>query len=230
MKTIKKTFLKSAIAVALFSAGAAFATGNAISGQLMVINNMADVDSNTNSPGASESSFQVTVSDTTGVCNTTKLQYNGYVVVPWASSGTHSASHCVGAPVSITVTPTVETVGGLTSAIYDASVHSVPDKTPATTTLNAPTTGTVFCGANTCTTTYENMAVIITGDGNPSSAAAATGSAWQSLAGVAPTFSTNNGSLATTGVFGLLAVMDIKAEKLMRRYGTAPHKGGLVSN
>ena len=72
------------------------------------------------------------------------------------------------------------------------------------------------------------MAVIITGDGNPASAAAATGSTWQSLAAVVPVFNTGNGALDTTGVFGLIAVMDVKAEELMRKYGYAPHKGGLV--
>ena len=230
MKTIKKNLLKSTIALALFSSSAAFATGNAISGQLLIINNMGDVDSTTNTPGASQSSFQVTVTDTTGVCSTTKLKYSGYVVVPWFSTGAHSSSHCVGAPVSIAITPSTEIVGGISTAVYDATVVTVPDNSPATTTLNAPTTGTVFCGYSTCTTSYENMAVIITGDGNPASSAAATGSSWQSLAGVAPTFHTSNGSLATTGVFGLLAVMDIKAEQMMRQYGYAPHKGGLLSD
>lgn len=230
MKTINKTLLKSTIALALFSSTAVYATGNAISGQLMIINNMADVDSNTNTPGETESSFKVTVSDTTGVCSTTTLKYSGYVVVQWYSSGAHSGTHCVGAPQSITVTPIVGTIGSMNTAIYDSSVVSAPDSAPTTTTLNAPTTGTVFCGSSTCTTSYENMAVIITGDGNPSIAATANGSAWQSLAAVAPTFNSSNGALSTTGVYGLLAVMDFKAEQLMKRYGSAPHKGGLVSD
>ena len=85
MKTTK-TFLKSILAVALFSS-TTFAAGNAISGQVMLINNMGNVDSNTNSPGASQSAFQVSLSDTTGICSTTKINYNGYVVVPWYSSG-----------------------------------------------------------------------------------------------------------------------------------------------
>jgi hypothetical protein len=229
MEIIKKTFLKSTIVVALFSSSAAFSSGNAINGQLMIINNMGDVNSSNNSPGATESSFQVTVSDTTGVCSTTKLKYNGYVVVPWYSTGVHSSSHCVGAPVSIQVTSIIGTVGGVTTAIYDSAVVSAPDTSPTAATLNAPTPGTVFCGAGTCTTSYENMAVIITGDGNPSSAATASGSTWQSLAGVVPTFNSGNGALETTGVFGLLAAIDFKAEELMKQYGYAPHKGGLLS-
>ncbi|EHL32163.1 hypothetical protein [Legionella drancourtii] len=230
METIKKNFLKSTIAMALFSSSVAFAGGNAISGQLMIVNNMGDVDSTSNSPGATQSSFQVTVSDTTGVCSTTKLNYNGYIVVQWYSTGAHSSSHCVGAPVSIKVTPILGTIGGISTAIYDSIAVSAPDTSPTAATLSAPTPGSVFCGASTCTTSYENMAVIITGDGNPSTAASATGSAWQSLAATKPIFDTGNGALKTTGVFGLLAVMDFKAEKLMRQYSYAPHKGGLVSD
>lgn len=229
MKTPKKTFLKSILAVALFSSTAAFAAGNAISGQVMIINNMANVDSNTNSPGASQSSFQVSVSDTTGVCSTSKINYNGYVVVPWYSSGTHSGSHCVGAPVSIKITPAIGTVSGIATAIYDAAVMIAPDTSPTTTTLNAPTPGTVVCGMSLCTTSYENMAVIITGDGNPSTAAAGTATTWQSLASVVPVFDAGNGALQSTGVFGLLAVIDLKAEELMRKYGYTPHTGGLAS-
>lgn len=229
METIKKNFLKSAVVMALFSSSVAFAGGNAISGQLMIINNMADVDSTKNTPGATQSSLQVTVSDTTGPCNTTKLNYNGYVVVQWYSTGAHSSSHCVGAPVSIQVTPIVGTIGGVSTAIYDSIAVSAPDTSPTTATLSAPTPGSVFCGANTCTTSYENMAVIITGDGNPSTAVSATGSTWQSLAAIVPTFDTGNGALKTTGVFGLLAVIDFKAEQLMRQYRYAPHKGGLLS-
>lgn len=227
MDTIKKTCLKSAIVVALFSSSVAVASGNAISGQLMIINNMADIDSTDNSPGATQSAFQVTVSDNTGVCNTTKLNYNGYIVVQWHSTGTHSSSYCLGAPVSIGVTTIPVTIGGVFTVIYDSTAVAAPDKTPTTATLNAPTTGTVFCGSSTCTTSYENMAVIITGDGNPSSAASASGTAWQSLAAAVPAFNAGNGSLTTTGIFGLIAVIDLKAEKLMRQYGYAPHKGGM---
>lgn len=230
MKTIKKTVLKLAIFMNLFSCGATFASGNAISGQLMIINNMGDVDSNSNSPGATQSAFQVSVSDTTGVCSTTLLKYSGYVVVPWYSTGAHSTSHCVGAPVSIQVTPKVGTIGGISTAIYDSTVVAAPDPSPASVTLNAPTPGSVFCGSGSCTTSYENMAIIITGDGNPSSPVTASGTAWQSLAGAVPTFDSGNGSLLSTGVFGLLGVIDLKAEKLMRQYGNIPHKGGLVSD
>lgn len=225
MKTTK-TLLKSILAVALFSSTTVFAAGNAISGQVMIINNMGNVDSNTNSPGASQSAFQVSVSDTTGICSTAKLNYNGYVVVPWYSSGTHSGSHCVGAPVSIKVTPAIGTVSGIATAIYDSAVMTAPDTSPTTTTLNAPTPGTVVCGVSLCTTSYENMAVILTGDGNPSTAAAATTATWQSLAGAIPVFDAGNGALLSTGVFGLLAVIDLKAEELMKKYGYKPHTGG----
>ncbi|WP_058534630.1 hypothetical protein [Legionella saoudiensis] len=226
MKITKKNFLKSILAVALFSSPTAFAAGNAISGQVMIINNMGNVDSNTNSPGASQSAFQVSVSDTSGVCSTAKINYNGYVVVPWFSSGTHSSSHCVGAPVSIKVTPAIGTVSGITTAIYDSAVIAAPDTSPTATILNAPTPGTVVCGVSICSTSYENMAVIITGDGNPSSAAPATATTWQSLAGMVPVFDSGNGALQSTGVFGLLAVMDLKAEELMKKYGLKPHTGG----
>ncbi len=229
METIKTTFLPLIITVALSSSGAAFASGNAISGQLMIVNNMGNVDSTSNSPGAAQSSFQVAVSDTTGVCHTTKLNYNGYVVVPWYSTGAHGSSHCVGAPVSIKITPIVGTVGGYSTVVYDSLVVAAPDASPTPATLSAPTPGVVFCGSGTCTTSYENMVVIITGDGSPASAVSASGSAWQSLAAAVPTFDPTNGALETTGVFGLLAVMDLKAENLMRQYGYAPHQGGLVS-
>ncbi|MFT4060285.1 MAG: hypothetical protein QM652_12140 [Legionella sp.] len=216
--------------LALLSSSTAFAGGNAISGQLMIINNMGNVDSNNNSSGASQSSFQVTVSDTIGICSTTKLNYGGYVVVQWYATGIHSSSHCVGAPVSINVAPTIAVVGGVSTAIYDSMAVLVPDTSPTAVTLNAPTPGSVFCGAATCTTSYENMVVIITGDGNPSIATAATGSTWQSLAAATPIFDSSNGTLKTTGVFGLLAVMDLKAEKMMKQYGYASHKGGLLSD
>lgn len=228
---LKKGIISTSMLVSLLCCGSSFASGNAISGQLMIINNMGNVNSASNIPGASASSFTVSVNDSTGTpCHTAGLVYNGYVVIQWYATGLHSSSYCVGAPTSIVITTLKKIVGGVSTAVYDSTASGVPipDVSPTPATLSAPTPGSATCGAFVCSTSYENMAVIITGDGTPSSPVAASSTSWESLGASVPSFDATSGFLTGVGVFGLLGVMDLKAEALMRQYGLTPHRGGLV--
>lgn len=217
MEATKRTFLKSTLAIALLTSGAAFATGPT-SGQIVIVNSLGNVVPSTGSPGASASSMSVVVSDNTGPCSTTaNLAYNGTVIVKWATSATHSATSCTNIS-SVAVTPLKTTIGTLTTIAYDSVTSTTIPAATATAaiTFTAPTT------------VYENMALIVNGNGTPASAVTAGATIWGVGAASAPVFDTGNGALTTVGVPGALGTYGLKAERLMRRFGVIPFSPAVI--
>lgn len=212
MEATKRKFLKSTLAVALFASSAAFAVGPT-SGQLVIINSLGNVVSATGNVGASASSFSVVVSDATGPCSTTaSVAYNGTVTVKWSATATHSTTSCTGIS-SVAVTPIKATVGTISTIIYDS----------VTSTTVPATTATAAITFTPPTTVYENMALIINGNGTPGSAVTASATAWGVGAASAPVFNAGNGALTTVGVPGAIGAYGLKAERMMNRFEIAPH-------
>ncbi|CEG56743.1 hypothetical protein [Legionella fallonii] len=208
----KHRFLRPALTIALLGlAGAVYSYTAVSSGQLVIVNGLANP-STTGSIGNTASSISVVVSDSSGPCSTTALvAYNGTVVVKWASSATHSATSCTGI-TSVAVTPIKTTVGGISTIVYDSV---------STTTVPA-TTATAAITYTPPTTAYANLALIVTGAGVPASAVTASATVWGVGAASAPVFNAGNGALATVGVPGGSGAAGFKAEKIMRRYAVTP--------
>lgn len=208
MELSKNTFLKTTLAVALLASGSAFAA--VTSGQLVVVNSLANVVSATGTSGNTASAVSVVVSDATGVCSTTaNLAYNGTVTVKWNASATHSASVCTNI-ASVAVTPLKSVVGTMSTIVYDASAATTVPALVAT----APITYTAP------TTPITNLALIVTGSGSAASTGSAT--AWGIALGTVPAFNAANGALVTMGVPGGVGVAGFKAAKLMRQYAVLP--------
>lgn len=219
--------LGSALMVALMATGGLASASTSplpSNGQLVIINSLGNVANGTTSPGATASSVSVVVSDATGPCSTTaSLAFNGTVTVKWSTTGTHSTTNCVVTPgtgiTSIAVTPLKTTIGTVSTIAYDSVNTTTVPATTATSaiTFAAPTQG------------YENMAVVINGNGTPSSPAAATATAWGNPTGAttqpqAPVFDTGNGALTQVGIPGVQGANGFKAERLMRRHGILPFR------
>ncbi len=210
MEATKNTFLKSTIAVALLASGAAFAAAPN-SGQLVIVNGLANVSSGT--VGASASSVSVVVSDATGPCSTTaSVAYGGTVVVKWATANTHSATSCTDI-TSVAVTPLKQTVGTLSTIIYDS----------VTSTTIPAATATAAISFTAPTTAYANMALVVNGNGVPAAPVVASATAWGVGTAAAPTFAAANGALTAPGVPGAVGAYGLKAEKIMRRYAVVPY-------
>jgi hypothetical protein len=210
MEPIKSKILKSGLALAILASSSAFATG-VTSGQLVIVNGLGNVDT-TGHVGSTASSVSVVVSDSTGPCSTTTtLTYNGTVIVKWAASNTHSATACTNI-ASVAVTPLKTTIGTMSTIVYD-SVSSTA--VPAT----AATAAVTFTPP---TTSYVNLALIVTGTGSPSSAITASSSAWGVGAASAPVFDAASGSLTTVGVPGASGSYGINAEQIMRQFAVLP--------
>lgn len=209
---MERTFLKSAVAVALLASGtAAFAVGPT-SGQLVIVNSLSNVVSATGNSGATASSVSVVVSDATGPCSTTaNLAYNGTVVVKWSASATHSATSCTDI-ASVAVTPIKTTVGSISTIVYDS----------VTTTTIPAVTATAAITFTAPTTDYANLALVINGSGTPASAVTASATAWGVGAASAPVFNAGNGALGTVGIPGAMGAYGLKAEKMMRRFAVIP--------
>jgi hypothetical protein len=200
---LKKSVATLATLSIIGLSSASFAS-NPTSGQLVIINSLGVVVNG--DAGASASNVLVQVNDATGVCSTTpSLAYGGVVTISWAASNTHSATKCTDI-TSVTVSA-LKTSSGVVQ--YDSTANTTP---PATATA-----GTTFTAP---TTPIKNLALIVTG----TTSAAMTGSAtsWGSAVGVAPIYSTSNGSLSTTGTMGGVGMAGIKASSLMLRYGVMP--------
>lgn len=209
---MERTFLKSAVAIALLASSSAVLAAGASSGQLVIVNSLSNVVSATGNSGATASSMSVVVSDATGPCSTTAtLAYNGTVVVKWSASATHSATSCTDI-TSVAVTPLKSTVGSISTIVYDS----------VTTTTVPATTATAAITFTAPTTDYANLALVVNGNGTPASAVTASATAWGVGAASAPVFNTGNGALATVGVPGAMGAYGIKAEKLMRRFAVLP--------
>ncbi len=207
-------FLRSTLAIATLSlTGAVCSYAAVTSGQLVIINGLANP-STTGTIGNTASSISVVVSDATGPCSTTALvAYDGTVVVKWATSATHSTTTCTGIS-SVAITPIKTTVGSVSTIVYDSV---------STTTVPA-TTATAAITYTPPTTAYANLALIVTGAGLPASAVTASATVWGVGAASAPVFNAGNGALATVGVPGGSGAAGFKAEKIMRRYAITPIK------
>ncbi|MDI1351233.1 MAG: hypothetical protein PSV35_00445 [bacterium] len=198
---LKKSFVALAGITMIGFSGSLFAA--VASGQLVVVNSLGV--SGSNGLGASASSIQVQVNDSTGVCSTSTVAYGGVTTVTWATANTHSASKCTNI-VSVDVTA-IKTNSGVVQ--YDSTANATPPAVAtAATTFTAPTTANA------------NLTLVVTGNAS----AATTGSAtvWGSALGVAPVYATTNGSLSTTGIMGSVGVTGLKAATIMLKYGILP--------
>lgn len=219
--------LGSALMVALLATGGmATASTSPLpsDGQLVIINSLGNVANGTTSAGATASSVSVVVSDGVGPCATiASIAFGGTATVKWSTTGTHTTTKCVVTPgsgiTSIDVKPLKTTIGTISTIAYDSvNTTTIPAATATgAITFTAPTQG------------YQNMAVVINGNGTPSSPAAATATAWGNPTGAttqpqAPIFDTGNGALATVGVPGVQGANGFKAERLMRRHGVLPFR------
>lgn len=205
-KTVKQgaQLLRPTFMVALLGLAAPVLASNPTSGQLIIVNGVANVvNGNT---GSTASAVNVQVSDSTGVCSTTaSLAYKGTVTVNWATSNTHGASSCTN--ISSVAVSALKTSAGTVQ--YDSTANATPPATAtAATTFTAPSTP------------ITNLALIVTGSTSPASTA--SGTAWGSAVGVAPVYSTGNGALTTTGIMGSVGSEGLKAEAVMHRFGVAP--------
>jgi hypothetical protein len=198
-KLLRPTFL-----VALLGLAAPVLATNPTSGQLIIVNGLANVINGT--PGNSASSVNVQVSDSTGVCSTTAtLAYKGSVTVTWAAANTHSATSCT----NITSVAVSALKTSTNTVQYDSTANSTP-----------PATATAATSYTAPTTPITNLALIVTGSGTGSSTGSTT--TWGISAGTAPVYSAGNGSLTTTGVMGGVGSQGLKAEAVMHRFDVAP--------
>lgn len=196
-------FVRPALMIALLGMGTAAFASNPTSGQLVIINGLANVVDG--ATGGTASSVKVVVNDATGPCSTSAtVAYRGTVTVSWNASNTHSATSCTGiTSVDVSALKTNATVQ------YDSTANATPPAVAtAATTFTAPTTP------------ITNLTLVVTGGAS----AATTGSAtvWGSALGVKPIYDTNNGALNTTGIMGGVGAAGLKAESIMRRYAVVP--------
>lgn len=198
------------ISLAFFALNNAF--GAVPSGQVVIINGLA------NNIGAGTSStasnINVQVSDNTGPCSPSALvAFNGTLVVKWDSTKPHSTSQCTNIN-SIAVTPLKTTIGTVTSIIYDSTTATVVPALNATSAIHytAPTTS------------VNDLVLLVTGTGVPSSAQSVSGTNWGIGAATIPVFNGSNGALMTVGIPGGLGLAGAKAVKLARQYGVLPHQ------
>ena len=198
-KLLRPTFL-----VALLGLAAPVLATNPTSGQLIIVNGLANVVNGV--PGSTASSVNVQVSDSTGVCSTTAtLAYKSEVTVNWATANTHGASSCTNI-TSVAVSALKTSTG---TVQYDSTANATPPATAtAATTFTAPTTA------------ITNLALIVTGGSSGTSTGSTT--AWGITAGTAPVYATGNGSLTTTGVMGGVGSEGLKAAAVMKRFNVAP--------
>lgn len=197
--------IRPTLMVALLGLAAPVLASNPTSGQLIIVNGLANVvNGNT---GNTASSALVQVFDSTGVCSTTaSLAYKGAVTVTWNAASTHTATVCTNiASVSVSAIKTSPTG----TVQYDSTANATPPATAtAATTFTAPSTP------------ITNLALIVTGGASAASTASST--VWGSALGVMPVYSSSNGALTTTGIMGSVGSAGLKAEAVMRRFGVAP--------
>ncbi len=202
MSSILKKTCATLIAASTIGLPGVIYASDPTSGILVVINAIGNVVDG--SPGATASSANVVVNDTTGPCSTTKLSYGGIATITWNAANVHSATKCTDiVSVDVTALKTISVVQ------YDSTANATP---PAVAT--APTN---FVAP---TTAITNLALIITGGAS----AATTGSAtvWGSPLGVKPIYDTENGSLSTTGTMGSVGSAGFKAMSVMLQHGIKP--------
>lgn len=197
-------FLRPTLMVAFLGLAAPLFASNPTSGQLIIINGVANIVNG--NAGNTASAVKVVVNDATGPCSTTaSVAYKGYIAVTWSASNTHTATSCTDI-TSVSVSA-LKGVNGLVQ--YDSTANSTPPAVAtAATTFTAPTTP------------ITNLALIVTG----AASAATTGSAtvWGSALGVKPIYDADNGALTTTGIMGSLGSSGLKASQLMTRYAVRP--------
>jgi hypothetical protein len=196
-------FLRSTLMVALLGIGAPLFASNPTSGQLVIINGLANIVNG--SAGETASAIKVVVNDSTGPCSTTaSVAYKGTVTVSWAASNTHSATSCTNiTSVDVSALKTVTVVQ------YDSTANSTP-----------PAVATAATNFVAPTTPITNLSLIVTGGASPATTGSAT--VWGAALGVKPVYDTNNGSLTTTGIMGGVGAAGLKAEAIMRRYAITP--------
>lgn len=216
MKTIKNTSLKSIIFTTLLASKAVFAVSPA-SGQLIIVNNLSNVTSAGNA-GSTESGIKVEVYDTANSiqpCTTVTLPYNGVTIVRWFAIGVHSSTSCAGTGIGsaaishVNITPLARVIGNTAQVVYDAAPH-LPQTKASPITFTPPT----FI--------YENIALVISGNGSPSTTSGQTADQthWGfTINPATPIFDAGNGAIAITGVPGVEGAYGVTAGKLLKRYG-----------
>lgn len=196
--------LRPALLVTMLGFGGVALAAAPTTGQLIVINGLANVVDAT--VGNSASSFSVVVSDATGPCSTTStVAYGGTVTVKWNAAATHSTTVCTGI-TSVAITALKNSTGFVQ---YDSTANSTPPTTAtAATTFTAPTTA------------ITNLALVVTGGTSPATTGSAT--VWGAALGVAPIYTAGNGALTTTGIMGGVGSAGFKAARIMSAYAVTP--------
>lgn len=195
--------VRPALMLAMLGLGTAAIASNPTSGQLVIINGLANVVNG--GTGGTASSVKVVVNDATGPCSTTaSVAYKGTVTVNWSASNTHSTTSCTNiTSVDVSALKTTSTVQ------YDSTANATPPAVAtAATTFTAPTTP------------ITNLTLIVTGGASPATTGSAT--VWGAALGVKPIYDTNNGALTTTGIMGGVGAAGLKAEQVMRRFAITP--------
>lgn len=215
MKIKKNICLTSIALLTLLASDAVFAVASS-SGQLVIVNNLA------NGAGLTQSSIKVEVYDTADItqpCTTVAhIAYNGITVVRWSAVGEHSATFCTGtgpgtaAIYQVKITPLPNIIGQMDHVVYDAST-TTPQATASPITFTPPTA------------IYGNLALVINGNGKPktTNGQLADLTHWGfSVNPATPVFDTGNGAILTTGIPGAIGAYGLKAEELVRSYGIIP--------
>lgn len=198
-----------AIALTFIASQSAFSA--VTSGQITIINGLANETGS--GTGTTASSINVQVSDATGFCATTRtVNYNGSTVVKWDSTKTHSATQCTRI-VSVKVTPLKTRVGTVNTILYDTTTSTT---VPALTASGAVT-------YTAPTNPMSNLVLLVTGSGEPSSNQTVSGTGWGINAASTPVFDINNGALTVVGVPGGMGLAGFQAEKTARLYGVLPY-------
>lgn len=216
MNTTKNTLLKSIAFLTLLASGTIFAA-SPDTGQLVIVNNLANVTSAGNA-GITQSSIKIEVYDTadsTQPCTTVaNLPYHGVTIVRWSAIGVHRSTFCTGtgsgtaAIYQVNITPLPKTIGRTAQIIYDATTNT-PQAIASPITFTPPTV------------VYGNIALVINGNGTPNtmSGQIADQTHWGfTVNPTTPVFDPGNGAVLITGIPGASGAYGLKAEKLLRKF------------
>jgi hypothetical protein len=195
----KKMKLASLITFAGFSASVGAATG-----QLVVINSLANYVNG--SPGLTGSAIRLVVKDGTTACSTTSsLALGSLTTINWDDSKTPSSTQC-SKITTVEVSPIKTSANNLVQ--YD-STNKTPGATSTATVATAPTTA------------IKNLVLIVSGTGSSTSSTGNT-TTWGYSAGSTPTYDTTNGLITTTGVPGFVGTSGLRAAKTLLQQDLEP--------
>ncbi|WP_415072321.1 hypothetical protein [Legionella sp.] len=154
--------------------------------------------------------------DNTHPCTTVaNLPYNGVTIVKWSAVGVHRPTFCTGtglgtaAIYQVKITPLPKIIGHSSQVVYDATTNT-PQAMASPIIFTPPTT------------VYENIALVINGNGTPNTTTGqiADQTHWGfTVNPTIPIFDTGNGAVLITGIPGAVGAYGLNAEKLLQNYG-----------